>query len=196
LYLTAEEAARELGVSVTTLYAYVSRKQIRTQKAPGSRTRRYWREDIERLKGASGAGGEDLLAPRSTITLITETDLFYRGRNVVELAETETLEAVCELLWNAPQEATFGAASLRTNETYRRIAAVLEGAPVHDRAVTLIPLLEQSNPRAFDLTHLGYARTGAELMRWFASCAVSSCWRPITSSIPAHMRCGRWRIRA
>lgn len=167
MYLTAEEAARELGVSVTTLYAYVSRKQIRTQKAPGSRTRRYWRADIERLKSAAPAGGEDVLAPRSAITLMTDAGPFYRGRSAVALAETETLEAVCALLWDAPHEATFGAANVRTNEAYRRTASALGEASVHERAVTLIPLLEQSNPRAFDLTPAGYARNGAELMRWF-----------------------------
>ncbi|WP_374469493.1 citrate/2-methylcitrate synthase [Phenylobacterium sp.] len=167
LYLTAEEAARELGVSVTTLYAYVSRKQIRTQKAPGSRTRRYWREDIERLKGAPAAASEDVLAPRSTITLITEGGHFYRGQSAVALAEDHTLEEVCAILWNMPHEATFGAVNLRISELYRRTEAALAGATVHDRALTLLPLLERGNPRAFDLSHAGYARAGAELMRWF-----------------------------
>ncbi|WP_377355237.1 citrate/2-methylcitrate synthase [Phenylobacterium terrae] len=167
MYLTAEEAARELGVSVTTLYAYVSRKQIRTQKAPGARTRRYWREDIERLKGASASGAEDVLAPRSAITLITEEGHFYRGRSALALAERETLESVCALLWDAPYEATFGAFNLRLGDLYHRTEAALAGAPVQERAVALLPLLERSNPRAFDLTHAGYARTGAELMRWF-----------------------------
>jgi citrate synthase len=166
LYLTAEEAARELGVSVTTLYAYVSRKQIRTQKAPGERTRRYWREDIERLKGAAAAR-ENLLAPQTRITLMTASGLFYRGRSAVDLAETHTLEEVCALLWEAPREAAFGAVQVRTNETYRRVAAVVADLPVHERAMTLIPLLEQSNPRAFDLSHAGYVRVGGELMRWF-----------------------------
>src|SRR6266436_1178427 len=51
LYITAKEAAGALGVSIPTLYAYVSRGLIRSQRVPGSRNRRYWKVDIERLKG-------------------------------------------------------------------------------------------------------------------------------------------------
>lgn len=188
MYLTANEAARALGVSVTTLYAYVSRKQIRTQKAPGSRTRLYWREDIERLKGAVGPTGADILVPRSTLTLMTDEGPFYRGRSAVTLAETESLESVCALLWGAPHDATFGAVNLRTGAAYHRVAAAVGEAPVHDRAVTLIPLLEQSNPRAFDLTQSGFARNGAELMRWFGHLIAGfdpSDDRPLHESVAA-----------
>ncbi len=49
LYLSAEEAAALLGISLPTLYAYVSRKNIRSLKIPGTPKRRYWAEDIQRL---------------------------------------------------------------------------------------------------------------------------------------------------
>src|SRR5882672_7678566 len=51
LYISAKEAAAALGVSIPTLYAYVSRGLIRSQGVAGSRNRRYWKVDIERLKG-------------------------------------------------------------------------------------------------------------------------------------------------
>ena len=35
LYLSAEEAARQLEVSVTTLYSYVSRKVLRSEQIEG-----------------------------------------------------------------------------------------------------------------------------------------------------------------
>lgn len=35
--MTAEEAAEALGVNVTTIYAYVSRKLLRSHKLPGAR---------------------------------------------------------------------------------------------------------------------------------------------------------------
>ena len=53
LYISAKEAAAELGVSIPTLYAYVSRGFIRSQGVAGSRNRRYWKVDIERLKISS-----------------------------------------------------------------------------------------------------------------------------------------------
>src|SRR5215211_5737207 len=50
-WIAAAEAARILGVTRTTLYAYVSRGFIRSQALPGStRERAYSREDVERLR--------------------------------------------------------------------------------------------------------------------------------------------------
>src|SRR3712207_9274353 len=49
-YLTAGQAAEELGVSLATLYAYVSRGMIRSEAAGRSRSRRYRAEDVRRLK--------------------------------------------------------------------------------------------------------------------------------------------------
>jgi citrate synthase len=47
-YLAAREAAEELGVSLATLYAYVSRGMIRSEAA-GGRSRRYRAQDVRRL---------------------------------------------------------------------------------------------------------------------------------------------------
>ena len=50
-WLLAADAARLLGVSRATLYAYVSRGFIRSQSSPGStRNRTYAHEDVERLR--------------------------------------------------------------------------------------------------------------------------------------------------
>jgi len=114
LYTTAKEAAAALGVSIPTLYAYVSRGFIRSQGVAGSRNRRYWKVDIERLKGKRvlhepsqgqpGAGEETKgLVDETKITLLTERGLYYRGRDVAELAETEPFESVAALLWKQIQ---------------------------------------------------------------------------------------------
>ncbi len=55
LYVSAEAAAEMLSVSLPTLYAYVSRKKIRSQPVPGTRRSRYWRADIERIAGGGDA---------------------------------------------------------------------------------------------------------------------------------------------
>src|SRR5687767_13590867 len=47
--LSASEAAAELGVSLATLYAYVSRGMVRSIAEPGRRQRRYAAADIRRL---------------------------------------------------------------------------------------------------------------------------------------------------
>src|SRR6187200_3667157 len=110
-FLTAAQAAAALGVTRATLYAYASRRQLRSQAVGGtSRERRYYREDIDRLKerrsarrdpaGAAARGlhwGGPVL--ESGITLIHDGRLFYRGRDVEELAKTMTAEEVAALLW-------------------------------------------------------------------------------------------------
>src|SRR4028119_2150007 len=50
-YLTAGEAAAELGVSLPTLYSYVSRGMVRSEVTEGGRrNRRYRAEDVRALK--------------------------------------------------------------------------------------------------------------------------------------------------
>src|SRR2546425_6224306 len=93
-YLTAKQAADAVGVTRATLYAYTSRGQLQSEPAPGRpRERRYYREDIERLRTrnetrrdpakAAEQGlhwGSPVLA--SAITLIHNGRLYYRGQDV------------------------------------------------------------------------------------------------------------------
>src|SRR5207244_2841078 len=53
-YWTAKQAADFLGVSLGTLYAYVSRKGIRSAPVPGTREHRYLRTDIEGMRDRKG----------------------------------------------------------------------------------------------------------------------------------------------
>ncbi|HEX6807295.1 MAG TPA: citrate synthase family protein [Gemmatimonadaceae bacterium] len=109
--LSAAEAARALGVTRATLYAYVSRGLIRSQPGPASRrARRYPRDDVERLRlRAEERRDPDKVAAHalqwgvpvleSSITLITGDALYYRGRNVVALAREASVEQVASLIW-------------------------------------------------------------------------------------------------
>ena len=109
-WIGAEEAMARLGVRPQTLYAYVSRGRVQTRvDSQDSRRSLYRSADIAGLAQrktrsrkvsdvATGtiAWGEPVLS--SAITTVSDGRLFYRGRNAVELAETETLEAVARLL--------------------------------------------------------------------------------------------------
>jgi citrate synthase len=115
-YLTAQQAADELGVTRPTLYAYTSRGQVQSEPVPGRpRERRYYRQDIQRLRDRKDARRDpDQAAARglnwggpvlgSGITLIHASKLYYRGQDVMKLAETASLEQVAELLWAAEHE--------------------------------------------------------------------------------------------
>src|SRR5918993_4225092 len=108
-YLTARRAAEELGVSVATLYAYVSRGMIRSEAA-GGRGRRYRAEDVRRLKArkerrrdpdavVEGALSWGTPVMESAITLVTDDGLYYRGRDAVALSAGSTVEEVAALIW-------------------------------------------------------------------------------------------------
>ena len=97
-FLTAAQAAAALDVTRATLYAYTSRGQLRSEPVPGrTRERRYYREDVDRLKErkvarrdpskAAAHGlhwGEPVL--ESGITLIHGGTFYYRGRDALRHA--------------------------------------------------------------------------------------------------------------
>ncbi|HEX4419103.1 MAG TPA: citrate synthase family protein [Kofleriaceae bacterium] len=111
-WVEAAKAASYLGIAVRSLYAYVSRGQIRSVPGEHGRPRRYAFADLERLRvrrdaraghGAVAAGalrwGEPVLD--SAITAITPRGPAYRGKLAIDLAEADTpFEAVAELLWS------------------------------------------------------------------------------------------------
>jgi citrate synthase len=109
-WISAEDARDRLGVRAQTLYAYVSRGRVQVRPDPGDSRRSLYRAaDIAALterksrsrkisEVAAGAinWGEPVLA--SAITTVAGGRLFYRGRDAIRLAETETLESVARLL--------------------------------------------------------------------------------------------------
>src|SRR5262245_66428833 len=114
-FLSAPQAAAALSVTPATLYAYTSRGQLRSEPVPGRpRERRYYREDIDRLRerketrrdpAKAAARGLHWGGPvlESGITLIHEGKVYYRGHDAVALAETASLEDAAALLWSADE---------------------------------------------------------------------------------------------
>ncbi len=112
MWMTAREALHRLGSKPQSLYANVSRGRIRARPDPAdSRRSLYSAEDVERLalrsRGRRSATavaasaidwGDPVLA--SAISTVRRDRLYYRGRDAAHLAETATLEAVAELLWD------------------------------------------------------------------------------------------------
>lgn len=186
LYVTAEEAATMLGVDVRTLYSYVSRKKLRTLRIAGERQSRYWREDVERLAKIEAAPAhESPLVPVTKVTLITQEGPFYRGHSAIKLAQFSTLEDVARILWQAPQAFHHGLPKLPPH--YAEVAQVVAAREPSERAYTLLPLVEQANPRSFDFSPEGYARTGADVVRVLAAIISGA---PRLSEAPIHQLIG------
>lgn len=187
LYLTAEEAARALDVNLPTLYAYVSRKNIRSVKIEGSRKRRYWAADIERLsKGdrqsdvakqpSLGLGDQS-----SAITLLTDNGVYYRGVSAIELADSASVEEAAELIWQS--NGAFSDSLPVMPEGTHPLLELYGDMTVSEKAIALFPLVERANPRAFDLSPDAYARTGADVVRILASLIAG---RGVPSNLPLH----------
>ena len=172
-FVNAADAAQALGVTVTTLYAYVGRKGIRTQRVPGSRQTNYWWPDIERVRHKERRSDERQkptgVTHETKITLMTQRGPYYRGTSALQLAKTHTLEAVAALLWDVDEASTFSARTMSVPKEFRALQKMLKHANPVDLATALFPLIEHVNPRAFDLSRNGMARTGAELLRWYTS---------------------------
>ena len=110
-YLTAREAADRLGISTATLYSYVSRGLLRSEEVGGaSRARRYHAEDVAALRNrkevrrdpasaAQSALSYGLPVLESSITLIQDGCLYYRGYDALRLAQQRSVEEVAALIW-------------------------------------------------------------------------------------------------
>ncbi|HEY0660810.1 MAG TPA: citrate synthase family protein [Lysobacter sp.] len=198
LYMTAEEAARALNVSVPTLYTYVSRKNIRAHRPRGARSSRYLRSDIEQLKAGISLGSSRDAAPgltdSSAITLMTEAGSFYRGVSAVHLAETASLEDVSRLLWQCEDFDPFEQTAAKLPSRWDALQRASAECSALDRATMLLPAIEAANPRAYDLSKQGFLRSGADVLRWFAALMLRQEAPP--DSVPLHRyiamttRCG------
>ena len=184
LYVDAAEATQMLGVSMATLYAYVSRKKLRSFPTPGSRTRRYWRSDIVSLM--TGAQRTRTVAPtprESAITLLTENGTYYRGQSAIALSRTASVEAVAALLWQGEAATLFTDRLPRLPVSHEILFPALAAIPSHDRVLSILPLIEHANPLSFDLSPEGFARTAADALRWLAAILVD---RTEPSAQPLH----------
>jgi citrate synthase len=104
-YVRAAEAARLLGISTSTLYAYVSRGRISRRKAPDGRSSLFALDEIERLANTTRRAP---LPPRPTIdvqiasrvTSLTDDAVRLRGHPLTDLVADHHFEDVAELLWS------------------------------------------------------------------------------------------------
>jgi len=187
-FLTAQEAAAELGISLATLYAYASRGMLRSEAVPGDpRARRYPREDVLRLREKKELRKDpEKAAPKalswgapvleSAITLVQDGRLYYRGRDAVELARTSTVEEVAALIWTGePGEAgrLFAGEPLRIS-----LPPLPEELTPVERCQTALPLAGAADLAAWDLRPAAVAATGARLLRFLAETAAGAAPPP------------------
>jgi citrate synthase len=167
-HLSAVEAARRLGISRASLYAYVSRGLVRSERGPDRHRRLYLAEDVDRLvrrkaerKDPARVAAEALRwgAPvlESALTLIQDGRLYYRGYDALTLARTATLEEIAALLWGA---ADFADVNLPAVPARR----VDSAEPLLSFQAQVLALAG-ADPAAHDLSPSGVRRSGWRTVR-------------------------------
>ena len=179
--MSAQEAARALGISTATLYSYVSRGLIRSEAAAGkSRARKYAAADIAALKerkaqrrnperAAASALSFGSPVLESSITLIEDGELYYRGLNALELAHCRSFEEVAALLWTGSpaSESLFDAKQRPVLPTPSMRDALAELPPL-DAFQTLLLSTSERDLAAYNMEPGAVAQTGVRLLRLLA----------------------------
>jgi len=189
--LSAAHAARELGVTRRTLYAYVSRGLLASIADPRNpRARRYPAAAVRRLAAFRDARRDPALGARaaargalawgepileSSITQITDGRLYYRGHDALALAEAAAtsplpggwFERVGELLWRGVLPGLQAPAA--DPAWLQPVLASLShaGGPLHaatpvQAARALLPLAEALDAAAGDRNPANVARVGRD----------------------------------
>lgn len=202
-HLTAREAATLLGVTLPTIYAYTSRGLLRSERMPGkTRARRYLREDVERLvarqkmrrdPGKAVEQGLNCGAPvlDSALTLIEGGTLFYRGRNVLELARRASVEEVAALLWQNDTAAAKTLFAADSAPLPPGLPTVLKSAghlgPI-ERCQLALTFAAAADASGYDFRPESVAATGVRILRLLTTVVAAQTPRAFDRSSRASSR--------
>jgi citrate synthase len=185
-FMTATEAAAALGISVPTLYAYVSRGMLSSSANGESKHRLYDAAEVRRLARRKEDGKRagkvaqkvlDWGVPvlESSITLVAKGRLLYRGHDAIELAKSASLEDIAALLWecSARRIADAPAAPLAAAQWSAWLKVWADSTPL-DRALVMLPAAAAQLPRIWALGRDAQLDTACALMRVLPAAMLST----------------------
>ncbi len=203
-WLSSKEAARRLGISPATLYAYVSRGLLRSEGTNGQRERRYRADDVAQLKRRRDVGRKaesiaahalDFGTPvlESSLTLIENGRLFYRGHDAARLARNGSLEQVAQLLWDC-DDRPFAPSNLPPMSAALRSAWQAASAlPPVDACLVLLPAASRWDHRSWVEDRGAMLETGVRILRLLAAAVTG---QPLSGS-PIHEQVSAaWHVPA
>lgn len=165
--LTTEEVAILLGVKPATVYAYVSRGLLSSQRNADGKNSLFAKADID----AFLAGRRRTTTPgiQTGITLIKDGGLYFRGRDATALARTTSYEAVASLLWtgdlaDVPFPVDNNLRDLAIDVTSR----LPRTARLTDRLRVTVAAVAAADPLRFDTTPAAVVATGRQLLATMA----------------------------
>ncbi len=160
-WLSTAEAAAKLGVKPETLYAYVSRGLVASEREPGGRRSRYLRSDVERLahrqRAGGRAGGLEIIVETELTLLDPAGRLHYRGWDVEAAAAEATFEEVAAWLWTGDRVAADFVAP-------RAAPRVPKDVDAADRIRAALAMARGADPLRHDRRPGAVARTGQTII--------------------------------
>jgi citrate synthase len=203
-FMNATEAAAALGISLPTLYAYVSRGMLSSSADSQGKHRLYDAAEVRRLARRKEDGKRagkvaqkvlDWGVPvlESSITLVAKGRLLYRGHDAMELARTASLEDIAALLWEcSPRRiADAPAAPLAAAQWAAWLKLWGDSTPL-DRALVLLPAAAAQMPRVWALGRDAQLDTACAVMRLLAAAMISAA----PSNEPLHRQlASAWNVR-
>ncbi|HEY6330766.1 MAG TPA: citrate synthase family protein [Blastocatellia bacterium] len=200
--MTSAQAAATLGITIQTLYAYISRGILRSEPVPGkSRSKRYLAEDVVRLKERKELRGDPDSGSRrslhwggpvleSAITAIEAGCVYYRGKDAIELAEKSSVEEVAALLWTGDERhakdlfrskglpsrrigVELAEGSIALKNVLRTLAREKRLGPI-ERCQIVLPWIGAADTSAYDIRPSSIATTGAKILAVLASVIAGS----------------------
>lgn len=204
-YLNSTEATALLGVSRATLYAYVSRGLLHAHAADTPRESRYLREEVEQLARQRGQGRKPrevaqaalnwgLPVLESSITLIEQGRLYYRGEDAVDWARSHTLEETAALLWQYPADAAFAAHAVEAAPVLPVLQQRMAGQPCENTLLALFTVAsDDAATAAWQQSPERLAAGCGALLRLLAACLLGTA----PDKTPIHLQCAQaWGLDA
>jgi len=204
-YLNSTEATALLGVSRATLYAYVSRGLLHAHAADTPRESRYLREEVEQLARQRGQGRKPrevaqaalnwgLPVLESSITLIEQGRLYYRGEDAVDWARAHTLEETAALLWQYPADAAFAAHAVEAAPVLPDLQQRMAGQPCENTLLALFTVAsDDAATAAWQQSPERLAAGCGALLRLLAACLLGTA----PDKTPIHLQCAQaWGLDA
>ncbi len=172
--MSASEAAARLQIKRATLYSYVSRGLIPRQVEDGRSM--FDRRDVEKLVRSSRHREVNLVERRrnhdlffvTELTLIDGANLYYRGRDAIEMSRSWRFEDVAAWLWTGDDGAWQGSCwsvPAALSHVTERLSTILDhGAEPIERFGVAVALAAIEDDLRYDLSQRSVVLTGQGLI--------------------------------
>jgi citrate synthase len=165
--LSTEEVARRLGVKPATVYAYVSRGLLGSERNAAGKGSLFAEAEIEAFAAARRRPAVPGESPpiHTGLTLIKDGALYFRGHDAAALARESSYESVAMLLWTGELSSVrlvppAGLLALAENVT----APLPSAARLTDRLRVIVAAAAAADPLRFDTASAAVIATGQTML--------------------------------